>query len=112
MTERYEGPEGRSSNGSSTSTPVRRTFASPSPRERSSSSDPLTEDELKVAVKSHLEVKRWTVQVAWERERGIDIHSSRNAERLVIEAKGEVANPPEQIRDINRSAVHRESGGR
>jgi integrase len=46
---------------------------------------------VKQAVKTHLEAQGWAVTVAWGRERGIDIEATKRRERLVIEAKGEVA---------------------
>jgi hypothetical protein len=52
---------------------------------------PLTEDQVKQAVETHLEAQGWTVTVAWGRERGIDIDAIKRRERLVVEAKGEVA---------------------
>ena len=57
----------------------------------------LSEDEVKAAVKAHLERGGWTVQVAWGRERGVDIRATRDGETLLIEAKGEAANPPQQV---------------
>lgn len=57
----------------------------------------LTEDSVKAAAKTHLETAGWTVTVAWGRERGIDIEAHRGAERLYLEAKGEAANPPQQV---------------
>lgn len=57
----------------------------------------VTEDQVKAAVRSHLEADGWVVSVAWGRERGIDIQASRGDERLIIEAKGEAANPPQQV---------------
>lgn len=53
----------------------------------------LTEDQVKAAVKCHLEAEGWTVRVAWGHERGIDISAHRD-HHLYIEAKGEAANPP------------------
>lgn len=57
----------------------------------------MIEDEIKSAVKSHPEGDGRVVNVAWGRERGIDIQASRGDETLLIEAKGEAANPPQQV---------------
>jgi hypothetical protein len=59
----------------------------------------LTEDEVKTAVKAHLEAEGYTVRVAWGREHGIDIEATRDnpANRLLLEAKGEVSLQPQQV---------------
>lgn len=49
----------------------------------------LSEDEIKRAVKEHLEADGYEVVVMWGRTRGIDIEAQRGRERLIIEAKGE-----------------------
>jgi hypothetical protein len=51
----------------------------------------LTEDEVKAAVKSYLEAEGWIVQVAWGRDRGIDIRATRNQECLYWKRR---AKPP------------------
>jgi len=51
----------------------------------------VTEDEVKAAVKEHLEEQGYTVSVAWGRMRGIDIEAVGPRGRFLIEAKGEVA---------------------
>lgn len=56
----------------------------------------LSEDEVKRAVVDRLKAEGWTVEVAWGRSPGIDIEARRGDERLVIEAKGEVALQPQQ----------------
>ena len=48
----------------------------------------LSEDELKRIVKKHLEREGWQVEVAWGRERGIDIDARLGKKRWIIEAKG------------------------
>jgi MarR family protein/restriction endonuclease len=48
----------------------------------------MTEDQVKAALVSMLEQKGWSVEVAWGRQRGIDIVALRGAERWVIECKG------------------------
>lgn len=58
--------------------------------------DHLTEDEVKKAVSDYLTAAGYEVKVAWDRAPGIDIEAERKGERLVIEAKGEVALNPQQ----------------
>jgi hypothetical protein len=40
---------------------------------------------------------RWSVTVAWGRDRGIDVEAHRGTEDLYLEAKGEAANSPQQV---------------
>jgi hypothetical protein len=91
---RYQGPDGKIVNAlvteeesaaSRTSAPTRKAGGL------------LSEDEVKVAVKAHLENEGWRVQVAWGRDRGIDIEARLDDQRLLLEAKGEAANPPQQV---------------
>ncbi len=56
----------------------------------------LSEDEVKAAVRDYLEGQGYTVAVAWGHERGIDIEARKDGDRLLIEAKGEVALQPQQ----------------
>jgi len=56
----------------------------------------VTEDEVKAAVKEHLEEQGYTVSVAWGRTRGIDIEAVGPRGRFLIEAKGEVASQPQK----------------
>lgn len=57
----------------------------------------LTEDEVKAAVKEDLVGCGYDVEVAWGRARGVDIIARRDDGRLLLEAKGEAANPPQQV---------------
>lgn len=57
----------------------------------------LTEDEVKAAVKEDLVARGYDVEVAWGRSPGVDIVARRNDGRLMLEAKGEAANPPQQV---------------
>lgn len=57
----------------------------------------LSEDAVKAAVSEHLTAQGWAVTVAWGRQRGIDIEARRGGEHLIIEAKGEVTLPPQQV---------------
>lgn len=66
--------------------PIVKPRAAPIPT--SGESDGLSEDEVKAAIKTWLENDGWTVQVAWGRERGVDIIAQRGQERWLIEAKG------------------------
>ena len=99
--DRYVGPEGKIVNRLlDAGTPTSSIKAAQPPTPRSAARAPtrlITEDEVKSAVKSHLERDRWTVKVTWGRERGIDIQAARGSEVLIIEAKGEAANPPQQV---------------
>jgi hypothetical protein len=67
------------------------------PQPRANAGNLLSEDEVKEAVRAHLAADGWTVDVAWGRQRGIDIDARRDTERLIIEAKGEVALQPQQV---------------
>jgi biotin operon repressor len=57
----------------------------------------ISEDQVKAAVQDHLEGLGYRVHVMWGRDRGIDIVATGPAERFVLEAKGEVARPPQQV---------------
>ncbi|MBO3744993.1 hypothetical protein J5X84_02860 [Streptosporangiaceae bacterium NEAU-GS5] len=57
----------------------------------------LTEDSVKLAVQKYLEASGWSVTVAWGRDHGIDIEAHRGHEHLYLEAKGEAANPAQQV---------------
>lgn len=57
----------------------------------------LTEDEVKAAVKEDLVARGYEVEVAWGRAPGVDIVARRHDGRVLLEAKGEAANPPQQV---------------
>jgi biotin operon repressor len=59
--------------------------------------DVLKEDEVKAAVRDHLRAEGYDVTVAWGHERGIDIEARKPGDRILIEAKGEVARQPQQV---------------
>ena len=61
---------------------------SPSLPRTSADTKAMTEDEVKAALVAMLEQKGWSVEVAWGRQRGIDIVALRGLERWVIECKG------------------------
>jgi hypothetical protein len=48
----------------------------------------MSEDQVKAALVATLEPKGWSMEVAWGRNRGIDIVALRGNERWVIECKG------------------------
>lgn len=58
--------------------------------------DLLTEDEIKRALKAHLERQGYTVEVRWGRTHGIDIDARSPKGRLIIEAKGQVVSQQQQ----------------
>lgn len=58
--------------------------------------DLLSEDEVKAAVRDHLEAAGYKVSVAWGRRTGVDIDAAGPDGRLLIEAKGAVALQPQQ----------------
>lgn len=58
--------------------------------------DLIREDDVKQALKAHLETQGYEVTVMWGRERGIDIDARRPDNRLIVEAKGEAASQPQQ----------------
>lgn len=91
---RYTGPDGKIVNAIATGIAV----SAPPPTPRPVGNRLLTEDEVKSAVKDHLEAEGFTVQVAWGRERGVDLDARhRDGRRWLIEAKGEVAAAPQQV---------------
>jgi hypothetical protein len=57
---------------------------------------PISEDEIKAAIRDHLVARGFHVEVRWGRDRGIDITASGPNGRWVIEAKGEVNSPQQQ----------------
>ena len=48
----------------------------------------LSEDQIKEVLEKWLQDDGWEVQVAWGRERGIDIDARKGSERWIIEVKG------------------------
>lgn len=90
---RYTGPDGKIVNAITSDVP-----APTPPAPRPVGNGLLTEDEVKSAVKDHLVAEGFTVQVAWGRERGVDLDARhRDGRRWLIEAKGEVAAGPQQV---------------
>jgi hypothetical protein len=56
----------------------------------------LTEDQVKRAVRDYLTAAGYLVHVTWGHTRGVDILAERGHERLLLEAKGQVARRPRQ----------------
>lgn len=56
----------------------------------------LAEDEVKKAVSYHLRTQGYAVEVAWGHHPGVDIEANRSGDRILVEAKGEVALNPQQ----------------
>lgn len=75
------------------SMPTETARPAPSP---SATGHPISEDEVKAAVRDFLTTRGLHVEVRWGRDRGVDITASGPNERWVIEAKGEVFSPQQQ----------------
>jgi hypothetical protein len=56
----------------------------------------VTEDEVKIAMKNHLEHHDYEVAVIFGQADGIDIEATKENERLLVEARGEAASPQAQ----------------
>ena len=50
--------------------------------------NPLSEDRIKAVLKDWLENQGWQTQIAWGKERGVDIEAIRGDQRWLIEVKG------------------------
>jgi hypothetical protein len=59
-------------------------------------SDLLKEDEVKTAVRDHLQAQGYKVMVAWGHLRGIDIEATKDSDRILIEAKGDASSAQQQ----------------
>lgn len=57
----------------------------------------LGEDEVKAAVRDHLQRLGYVVKLSWGHERGIDIDAIGPGDHLLIEAKGEPVSRPRQV---------------
>ncbi|MGQ0521285.1 MAG: MarR family transcriptional regulator [Actinomycetota bacterium] len=98
IVERYVGPNNKivnrlrsSDNRKAVAQPTTRAPVGPHDRAL------LSEEQVKEAVKVHLEAQGFIVNVAWARVRGPDIVATRPNSRLVLEAKGEVLLQPQQV---------------
>ncbi len=96
---RVLGPDGKLINqlGSSDEPETRSAVTSPPRPAPATDATWVSEDDVKTALKQHLEAQGFAVTVAWGRERGIDIDARRGAERWVIEAKGNAPRGPQQV---------------
>ena len=61
----------------------------PAPSLPSASTPFMSEDFLKKILQSWLIAQGWTVEVAWARAPGVDLHARQGDRRWIIEAKGE-----------------------
>jgi len=61
------------------------------------SGDLLSENEIKEAVRSYLVDQGFEVEVAWGRSHGVDLLAVRGDERLMLEAKAEVARNAQNV---------------
>jgi hypothetical protein len=57
----------------------------------------MSEDELKTILERWLIEQGWTVEIAWARMPGIDLHARRIDQRWVIEAKGQGTLAPMRV---------------
>jgi hypothetical protein len=99
---RYTGKTGKIVNAAGSTGPADEATAPPPVPPPSAAGrggvEPLSEDEVKQAIAGYLGAQGYDVHVAWGRTRGIDIDARRQGERLIIEAKGQVATPgPQQV---------------
>ncbi|WFU41792.1 hypothetical protein QA640_04580 [Bradyrhizobium sp. CB82] len=69
----------------------------PAPYPHSTSAPFMSEDVLKKMLQSWLITQGWTVEVAWARAPGIDIHARQGGRRWIIEAKGEGTLAPMRV---------------
>jgi len=58
--------------------------------------DLLGEDEVKTAVRDHLQAQGYKVTVAKLEQHGVDIEATKGSDRILIEAKGEVPSRQQQ----------------
>lgn len=71
-------------------------YPAPEPVVPAQPGDLLTEDEVKTAVRDHLQARGYRVTVAWGQRPGIDIAANKDSDRILIEAKGEVLSSQQQ----------------
>lgn len=57
----------------------------------------LSEDEVKAIIQEWLERSGWQVEVAWGKERGMDLDASRQEARWIVEVKGAGAKGPMRV---------------
>jgi len=59
--------------------------------------DNLTEDRLKEVLENWLGASGWSTEIAWAKQRGVDIHAKRGTERWLIEVKGIGSRPEMRV---------------
>lgn len=59
--------------------------------------DNLTEDRLKAVLENWLGASGWSTEIAWAKQRGVDIHAKRGTERWLIEVKGIGSRPEMRV---------------
>lgn len=93
---RYPGPKGKLTNALLDDARIPVNISTPNPA-AVDGTDLLSEDEVKAAVRDHLEALGYTVTVAWGRTRGIDLDARHPVEPpVIVEAKGAVASDQQQ----------------
>lgn len=59
--------------------------------------DDFAEDSLKAVLEQWLVEAGWSTEIAWTKQRGVDIHARRNNERWLIEVKGIGSRPEMRV---------------
>lgn len=59
--------------------------------------DEFAEDRLKEVLEQWLAATGWSTEIAWAKQRGVDIHARRNKERWLIEVKGIGSRPEMRV---------------
>lgn len=59
--------------------------------------DKFAEDRLKAVLEQWLAEAGWSTEIAWAKQRGVDIHARRNNERWLIEVKGIGSRPEMRV---------------
>lgn len=85
-------PDGKIGNYLAAAMPQEIQVTEPSP-----SDEFLSEDSVKLHLKNWLESQGWRAQVAWGKERGVDIEAYRQGQRWIIEAKGGGSRDPMRV---------------
>ena len=57
----------------------------------------FSEDEVKRVLESWLSTEGWSVEIAWAKTRGIDMHARKNAQCWIIEVKGSGSLQPMRV---------------
>lgn len=59
--------------------------------------DVFAEDRLKAVLEQWLAADGWSTEIAWAKQRGVDIHARRSEERWLIEVKGIGSRPEMRV---------------